>query len=1143
MGKKILLVEDDPIARKSMERLISSHPRLASIEPTVVQAASGQQGLAVFVAERPDLIITDLFMPAMDGFTFCRSLREAPFGKAVPIIVISGIYKDPSLASSLSDEVQAHFLPKPIQTDDLIALMRACLGEPAEVGASAPPVPQPAGDDDDSATRPTLPQDAIPDLSELGPPPGRETPDAPAGTISAAPSSPPLAEPTSMGALDGKHVAGLIFDLADTDLTGTLSLVHGRVKKDLYVRRGKVVAADSNLRQEALGTLLCAKGVIDETQLTYLLAETKARRHKMGAVLIELGWLSPEEVLQALAAQARKRISDCLRWNEGTFAFHPGDTFGDRIIEHDLDAPNVVFLGLYRSATPESLVERFDQSGACPVQLTQRFDRYREQFAGVFGGDIALVLAGEPTIGELSLREDAHVVMAQVDVLVETGLATLGHPADQGSPPPMTLESSFTLEKLGLELNKRFDAILQPPSGMSFSDLRKGDVRPLANQSGYALGADESASGALDIGYQASLLQAPEASPPSTDPRQLLLREYLMIHGKSHYDVLGVEPQASSDEIRAAVQGKLARLSDAALAGIELSSADAVRLEAVRAALATAERILCSPGQRADYDRSQLALQATIGDPLGAELAFGEALQLLEAERFDEALAKFEAAVSARPDQALYHAYLGWTDFVAHGPAHASEARERLNHALALDPDIAEAHAMLGRMAATEDDARTARRHLEQSLTLAPDQPDIADLLIEAYARLPEPDPRGAERFLRNLVAALGERNEGLRKRLWLELGDLYENKLEDRTSAGIAYDNAARLGPKSLDAVRKSQELNARDPARWRENAHALAVDWHLHPQELAPAMKLLGLFREQGREDGVAVTSAAMVLRGVADDESKRIAEQSRPRTLRRIEGELPSDLLLRAGYRSDERDLELLAEILVETGVLKPFERDELGLLECDVPLPIREQPQAFRDVLWYVCGLFGIDLPEAVISLPVLGGDARLADLRPPALLCGNVLLSTDDSVELGFRLGRAMALWPPGRRAGSARSGGQMRPYFVAALALANATGPAQGPAAEAAVRAITALDAKSKARLSEAALSLKQNYDNLNLSVWGRGLARIATRLALIICGDLLRVGRAVAEEEGPAALDDLIGFALSLDYLDLRRDLGFLVD
>jgi hypothetical protein len=37
----------------------------------------------------------------------------------------------------------------------------------------------------------------------------------------------------------------------------------------------------------------------------------------------------------------------------------------------------------------------------------------------------------------------------------------------------------------------------------------------------------------------------------------------------------------------------------------------------------------------------------------------------------------------------------------------------------------------------------------------------------------------------------------------------------------------------------------------------------------------------------------------------------------------------------------------------------------------------------------------------------------------------------------------------------------------------------------------------------------------------------------------VLRIGRAVVEEDGPAALDDLLAFALSLDYLDLCQDIG----
>ena len=131
-------------------------------------------------------------------------------------------------------------------------------------------------------------------------------------------------------------------------------------------------------------------------------------------------------------------------------------------------------------------------------------------------------------------------------------------------------------------------------------------------------------------------------------------------------------------------------------------------------------------------------------------------MRLFNADKITESLPKFEAAVRTRPDQALYHAYLGWARLAAFGPEWADPARDALAHALALDPDLAEAHSMLGQLAATQNDAATARKHLERSLELQPIQPDAVELLLQAYQRLN--DPKGAEGFLRKLVAALGER-------------------------------------------------------------------------------------------------------------------------------------------------------------------------------------------------------------------------------------------------------------------------------------------------------------------------------------------------------------------------------------------------
>jgi hypothetical protein len=141
------------------------------------------------------------------------------------------------------------------------------------------------------------------------------------------------------------------------------------------------------------------------------------------------------------------------------------------------------------------------------------------------------------------------------------------------------------------------------------------------------------------------------------------------------------------------------------------------------------------------------------------------------------------------------------------------------------------------------------------------------------------------------------------------------------------------------------------------------------------------------------------------------------------------------------------------------------------------------------------------------------------------------------LELGFRLSRALALATTGRLAGSVRSGGQLRPYLMAALATARGSLRSEEPAFESARDAIAALDELSRARIAESSQRLARKYGSINLTAWGKGLGRLASRLSLLICADLPRVGRAVAEEEGQAALDDLLAFALSFDYLDISQE------
>jgi len=1129
-----------------MERAIVDDPRLRPFGPRVLQAASGEQGLAMFVNDRPELVVTDLIMPGMDGFAFCRAVREAPFGQDVGLIVISGIYKDASLALSLEKDVRAAFLPKPFSRTDLVEAMLACLRIPGR-----PTVPM-----ESSGPGPTT--TPAPKLAPA-PTPGpvlraaAQPPPIPAGLPAGAakdgtetlrffppsPSSRPMPGPS--GTLAERGVPRLIFDLTDGCQTGTLALARGKVRKEIYVRDGKVVAADSNLRQEALGTLLCSKGIIDERQLAYLLAETKARGHKMGAVLIELGWLSPDEVLQCLASQARKRISDCLRWDQGSWTFAPGDTFGDRIIEHQLDVERIIFMALLRSATPEKLVGRFDQNGAREVTLTRRFDRHRASFEEVFGAEIPRVLAAGTSVGSLALRDDAHLVIAAIDTLLETGLAELSDPArePQESLSPNPWQSSLSLEKLGTEIGKCIDAVrINEASDELFSHVPPTPTPAPEDEAGFSRMASEQDSGALDVGMRAITL-APEKDgtggpghdSPTQTLREAISRTLLTIRGKSLYDALGVSREAQTRDVLAACAAKATEFSPAGVAGLVLDSTDQARLDALRLAIDRAATVLANPQLRQNYDRTLRPASSTDADPLGAELAFGEAMRLFNADRVSESVPRFEAAVRARPDQALYHAYLGWSQVIAFGPEWAGPARDALKHALALDPDLAEAHLMLGRLAATENDAATARQHLQRSLELQPVQPDTLELLFQAYQR--HSDPKGAEAFLRRLVAALGEQAQPLQRRVWRELANIYENQLGDRESARIAYDMTARLAPKDIDVLRKSAEMNAEDPARWREMASAIAAEWQIHPEDERAGARLLDLFLQQGRQDAARIAAAAMILRGLGNEKIARIASQEQPSPL---PTKLPTDWASRVGYSGEFADIEEMIALLVESGVLPPTTSTEAGLEDGALVGPL-QQPESFKVALRYVCGLLKVQEPT-VLRHHVLLGNARMAHMQVPVLLCGPVLLKNPDPVELGFRLSRALALATSGRLAGCVRSGGQLRPYVMAALAEARGSLRIEGPEFQGARDAIAALDVAARTRIAEVSQQMARRYGAINLTAWAKGLIRMAARVSLVICGDLLRVGRAVVEEEGQAALEDLLAFAMSFDHLDFSEEI-----
>jgi putative nucleotidyltransferase with HDIG domain len=107
----------------------------------VFEAAHGAEALALARTNPPDVIISDILMPVMDGFSLCQEWKKDEGLKDIPFVFYTATYTDPrdeQLALSLG---AARFIVKPVETEEFIAILRQLLRE-AEDGVL--PVPEPA---------------------------------------------------------------------------------------------------------------------------------------------------------------------------------------------------------------------------------------------------------------------------------------------------------------------------------------------------------------------------------------------------------------------------------------------------------------------------------------------------------------------------------------------------------------------------------------------------------------------------------------------------------------------------------------------------------------------------------------------------------------------------------------------------------------------------------------------------------------------------------------------------------------------------------------------------------------------------------------------------------------------------------------
>ena len=120
--QRILIVDDEPQITRVLRRSLTSH------DYDVRSAADGESALETFGDWRPDLVITDLSMPNVNGIELCRRLRKI---STVPIVVLSVKGEEKTKVEAL-DAGADDYVTKPFGMDELLARIRAALRRASE---------------------------------------------------------------------------------------------------------------------------------------------------------------------------------------------------------------------------------------------------------------------------------------------------------------------------------------------------------------------------------------------------------------------------------------------------------------------------------------------------------------------------------------------------------------------------------------------------------------------------------------------------------------------------------------------------------------------------------------------------------------------------------------------------------------------------------------------------------------------------------------------------------------------------------------------------------------------------------------------------------------------------------------------------
>jgi CheY-like chemotaxis protein/curved DNA-binding protein CbpA len=691
--RKILVVEDD---RATLRLFVDA---LSAEGYAVLPERDGEAALRTFDREHPDLLITDVLVPGLNGFQLAERLRITDEGELTPIIMVSGIYKSVEHRREAKLRYRiADYLVKPVRVDALFAAVKAAIAQAEETKRIGRPAK--AAESDAATEEVDSQQSRVEGASAHAFAPEPALPTGPFALV---------------GDLEKTPFAELFQPIYRARATGALFVMTSQVKKIVYVSKGYPTIVRSNILGECLGRILVAERLISQADCDKSLELVRTTGRLQGAILLELGVMSPQNLKWALEKQLETKLFDIFSWERGQFQFNARTEVPSAGISIERSPASLIFEGVRRAMSPARIVAllmpRFD---LYPVRVAEPLMRFQEVEMSDAERAFLERLDGRRNVRRL--LADHEIGPAETPVLLYSLLASgiiacrdrlpvvarsaapMHAQAAAGPAPTPDQAAPIELDPLHLE---------PVPAPTQLASAAAARAAALSTSSGAISAAESTRVGKAE---RVALLEFLEASSKQ-DYFQLfgIKRDFAVIALRQSYLKLARDYHPDRftglpDDVRELAGRAFAVLSEA---------------------LTTLE----DPKKRAEYlatlatGKSAAAVEAQVKAVLQAEVEFQRGEALLRSKRFREAIEAFRLTVKLYPDEGEHHALLGWAVFQANPRdiRAAHEAQGHLKRGLQLNPKIERAYVFLGHIYQAMDNKLAAEAMFEKTLTLNPE--------------------------------------------------------------------------------------------------------------------------------------------------------------------------------------------------------------------------------------------------------------------------------------------------------------------------------------------------------------------------------------------------------------------------------------